>query len=901
MDQKTAIALLNAINELRTTIKSNAPEKKPTERDRAATKLGRGGKANGKSVDSTNASIDAISKELDGVLKSVRSGAGKKLSDSYKALQRTLDPMSATFSKLDKAIQKSTDLELDAAKAVRDHIKANNGNVDSIKTVLKTLAEYTKVVNNLAAVQGDQIRDEKKIADALAEELKLRTELNKSGLFDKDVASKGMQKYFNSLSKDSKVKLSANGMKHLSTEVENLNAQFKTMGGVTTTFIKTLNESIKTAAVDIKQSISQVGKFAADTVKTELTRFYSVTQSRMMTGFGTNEFTSAIRMGVSAAELNTFRSQNREVLNAMSGYKPGANLMANGQVNNLQSQMNAFGLLGTDALNAVGANSRAAYNTGRQYDAGTNMSMLTNAGIVQQAMGGTIAEASAKINDVATQVYNVQKFNEKATKQEQETLEKELRTRMLLTRYMGYDIEYMKQQDQMRHNAQFGDIADRIRGAVMGEVNATMMQGELGWNAQQKELWSKSRRPGAKLTDAENQQLLSLNADVAGFKRGYEGRASAATGVSGFINAIAPNIAIERTLGMSGGASLQDITDNDTLAMAQRRSRGDISAEQYVANMTQSAKLQRDSVSAFDMSVLQFGQFVNGMKSAPGSGLASGALSIGGSILGGIATQLLTNRIMRKLPGGGGGGGMLSGLLGRFGKGGSVLAKSVPPPIPADAAAILGKAVPKAGAEVAKTGGKTLLKKIPGIGLMAGLGFGAGRAYGGDMLGATLEGASGIASTVPVVGTAASLAIDGGIIGRDIAKANMSESNGNLLDKAIMAVISPSLLAVNLAVEKLKGSQNNNVKDAVDKVNQVERDAQGNIINAGTSSTAKTESLLEKIASLLDEQTGVINKGNDIAKTAADDATYARQQQNSVADHVENMATSISGMFTVNT
>jgi hypothetical protein len=80
------------------------------------------------------------------------------------------------------------------------------------------------------------------------------------------------------------------------------------------------------------------------------------------------------------------------------------------------------------------------------------------------------------------------------------------------------------------------------------------------------------------------------------------------------------------------------------------------------------------------------------------------------------------------------------------------------------------------GVETAVSGaskavGKSVLKKIPLVGLIAGLGFGASRAWDGDWTGAAAEAASGAASTVPGVGTAASVAIDAGLAARDINNA----------------------------------------------------------------------------------------------------------------------------------
>ena len=80
-----------------------------------------------------------------------------------------------------------------------------------------------------------------------------------------------------------------------------------------------------------------------------------------------------------------------------------------------------------------------------------------------------------------------------------------------------------------------------------------------------------------------------------------------------------------------------------------------------------------------------------------------------------------------------------------------------------------------AGQIVAKAGGKSLLKKIPGVGLVAGGIFGAQRALQGDWAGAGAELASGAASTVPGLGTAGSVAIDAGLAARDIAKEKEKE------------------------------------------------------------------------------------------------------------------------------
>ena len=81
------------------------------------------------------------------------------------------------------------------------------------------------------------------------------------------------------------------------------------------------------------------------------------------------------------------------------------------------------------------------------------------------------------------------------------------------------------------------------------------------------------------------------------------------------------------------------------------------------------------------------------------------------------------------------------------------------------AAKVGGKAIAKVGA---KALGKGLLKKIPFVGMGAGLLFAGQRLMAGDFKGAMLEAASGIASTIPGVGTAVSIGLDATLAAKDM-------------------------------------------------------------------------------------------------------------------------------------
>lgn len=96
-----------------------------------------------------------------------------------------------------------------------------------------------------------------------------------------------------------------------------------------------------------------------------------------------------------------------------------------------------------------------------------------------------------------------------------------------------------------------------------------------------------------------------------------------------------------------------------------------------------------------------------------------------------------------------------------------------------------GKGIAKIGS---KALGKSLIKKIPVLGAVAGLAFGAKRALKGDFLGAALEATSGLASTFPGLGTAASVGIDTALAARDVKRANSS-------DKSISKVAEPTKIS----------------------------------------------------------------------------------------------------------
>lgn len=991
--------LADAVSELTKTIKQ---QKRPmAERNTAASRLGRGGKANADKIRGSVEDMSAMMDSMKEIHNAAKSGSAS-IGSFMKAVKNSVDPLAKTFDNLDKVVDKITQSqskrEAEYAEAMRDHIKAQEGNIDAVEEVMKKYGEYVALLNDLAAFQKSKNRDEAAIQKALEKELELREELNKKGIndpsgkgiFKKDVASDAMKKYIEFLGKETKKRLGKESLAELGKELDATNKQFKAMNDVTSEFTKSIQKLQKSMEDSFKEHAAAFGKNFIEAAKKDGARLPSIIQSRLQSGFTSNEYIDSVRMGLTPEQLNEFRSNNRDILSAMGGFKPGNNLMLEDQVRMRADELKQVGLTGQDATNYLTQAMRTAYNTGRTYDENTSKQMLDSAMRIQQAFGGTINEAAGKIQDYSSQVYNIQKFNAAASDQERAVLEKELATRVLLTKYMGYDIEYLKQQEQMRHNAQFGDIGDRIRGAIMGQVSANSLQSQLGWTDQETEVWAKSRRPGAKLTDDEYQTLLKLNSDVATQKRGYEEEASKGD-VGNYIGALTPHYADERFMQMSGGDTLQGITDSDTRAQAQRNARGDISFDDYTAAITQGVEKQVNSINVFEQSVMEFSETVKGMSGLPGVGMLGAVSSFAGGVVGQLAINAITKGALGKIfkggkggglgkiiggfggpkgPGGGGGiggfvksgaskaGGLFSklgtgtksavsgagNLLGNLGtkakglgtataqtatkaapflktiadtsKGAlstigtgvkaaaTTVGNTVGKIIPKSMGGIFGKTAAKAAGETAaKAGGKSLAKKIPGLGLAAGLGFAGARLYDGDALGATMETASGAASTIPVLGTAASLGIDASLLGRDLIKGAVSPEAGKWVDFAYTAAINPALAVSQLAMEKIQANSvnPNKLTGAVDNASNIARDENGNVISTEKSAQSEQIGLLQKLVNLISEQNGMVADGNQIAKDSQDQATAANVNRVSVQQHVDNLAKSIGDQFAMPT
>lgn len=178
---------------------------------------------------------------------------------------------------------------------------------------------------------------------------------------------------------------------------------------------------------------------------------------------------------------------------------------------------------------------------------------------------------------------------------------------------------------------------------------------------------------------------------------------------------------------------------------------------------------------------------------------------------------------------------------------------------------VLMKSGAKAGAKAGvKVGGKflgkilkPLLKKIPLVGLGAGMYFAYEKFMDGDKLGAAMELASGIASLVPGPGTIISALLDAGILARDVTMNEEEKKTQGIKDvgKSILGFVlepykkfKPNLIS---AYEYLKNDQYLNAAISVGKLAAtVIPPPAGSLINWGLSKIDGEESAKPKKTTL---------------------------------------------------
>ena len=156
-----------------------------------------------------------------------------------------------------------------------------------------------------------------------------------------------------------------------------------------------------------------------------------------------------------------------------------------------------------------------------------------------------------------------------------------------------------------------------------------------------------------------------------------------------------------------------------------------------------------------------------------------------------------------------------------------------------------------AGKTLLKTGFKSLIKKVPLLGLLATAGFVASDLMAGDFKGAGVEAASGLVSQIPIVGWGAGTAID---VYKDDIKNAMSDNKKDT-DKLIAKNDMKSKEQNGKELDKLTAITSKAFKEKVKSY----KDDKASL----KETTSKQQKITKELAVLTREKQVMLNKGED--------------------------------------
>lgn len=328
------------------------------------------------------------------------------------------------------------------------------------------------------------------------------------------------------------------------------------------------------------------------------------------------------------------------------------------------------------------------------------------------------------------------------------------------------------EQAQALVKAQEAQQREAVVSRVREGAKAMLLAGQMGFSSEEQMRMFNLIRKGRK-SEPEKQELAEM---LGRLGVSTEQRVTSAYGADEASGEVAQTLAerlmpggeVGRIVAASMEAEQKRLAGQDISDAERDASAAKAAGSEAVADISQKA----NQISAIIEN--QFGKsLLAGTASMVGLSISALRASRSLGMLGGRGAAGLMGKMSGKM----------GGLAGKFrsilGFGGRAAATTAAGAATSVAGNVVAKTVAKEGGEaIAKTGakaaGKSVLKKIPIIGALAGLGFMAQRAFKGDFAGAGLELASGLASTIPGVGTAASIAIDAGLAARDIHKASQA-------------------------------------------------------------------------------------------------------------------------------
>jgi len=467
----------------------------------------------------------------------------------------------------------------------------------------------------------------------------------------------------------------------------------------------------------------------------------------------------SFKLGMSFSETVEFMQQNKRQIALFGG-------SFDSLTDNYKATFQKFGITMKQGAEVVGPAFEAAIATGINVKSGDQVNKFTDSllssfsdlrGAVNVTAGEYAKQTAALIASSEVQG-NILGLDKEASIQRVKDIFQQQKYYVSQGLSLEAANDLIKAQNAQKNEAVKDQLANAAKLALGAQI--------AGLNGQQVAQIQRLYLKGAARTKEENVQFDKLKQQRAAGLAGRTARANATGDIGTILGTQVGNQFVEN---LTGSAAAGQQAANTEAASAKA---GNQLTDDQLAQAAAAAKGSE--------SIAGLGNVANTLTSVFSNPLTKSIFGATGGLIGLALQSLLTARSLGQI---GGSFGNLGGLFKKLFGGGAATAavEGAEKVVESSGAKAAEKVAEKGGLKVAekigaKTIGKSLLKAIPGIGLIAALGFGAQRAFGGDFKGAGLEVASGAASLIPGVGTAASLAIDAGIAGRDFV--NASEAAG---------------------------------------------------------------------------------------------------------------------------
>lgn len=575
-------------------------------------RMGRGGSSN-----ASDASGENFNKSIEGLKdlhKSMKSG-GMTIADHFKKMAKSIDPLNKAIYQLEDTFSEIADKfgkEFEEiAKSARDYIKENKGNIDKLQDFSKLQQELVDVQKEILKIHEMSEDDLKKNAVALrklmATEKNLREKFSKTDFAIKNKISAASGVYLTYLKRvndtlksdvPKRIELEGEMQKGIKKSVDTLDKTNKTIQSVFTAFANNMSKNLRKAEANLIRSAEQFGKQFFSATLESVRRIPATITSRIQHGHLENEYSDAIMMGLSPQELNEFKSSIRDVTNALSGLDRTVDTTST--LREWRTEMRRVGLTGKEAADMLGLVAQNAYDTGQALNQDTIKNTMDSARELQQAFKGSIGDNTDMLRDYTTQAFTLSRLNTAATDEERKAILEESKKRILLAKYMEVEIDYLKQQESLRHASAFGGLSDTIEKAVHGMLGTEVAveTSNLNWSEADKDLFVRGGTGLTELSDTERLRFQELSEEFTdSHNRGILKRDTTAQ-QSGLMAAI--GVDSERLLSnqlLQSTMDVQNIVDKTNQSMNKKTSRGDVGTiDEYRHQITRNADLQDDSV-----------------------------------------------------------------------------------------------------------------------------------------------------------------------------------------------------------------------------------------------------------------------------------------------------------------